>query len=44
MMEYALNGITNQLFAAQYQLYLPNREELQARLDLLLNEMEEKNE
>ena len=26
-----------------YQLYLPNREELQSRLDLLLNEMEEKN-
>ena len=44
MMEYALNGITNQLFAAQYQLYLPNREELQARLDVLLNEMDAQNE
>ena len=44
MMEYALNGITNQLFAAQYQLYLPNREELQARLDLLLNEMDAQDE
>lgn len=37
LMEYALQGITNQLFAARYQLYLPKREELQAQLDLLLN-------
>lgn len=36
MMEYAMQGITNQLFAARYQLYLPNREELQAQLDRLL--------
>lgn len=32
LMEYALQGIDNQLFAARYQLYLPNREELQAQL------------
>lgn len=37
LMEYALQGIDNQLFAARYQLYLPNREELQAQLDLLLD-------
>lgn len=36
MMEYALQGITNQLFAARYQLYLPKREELQAQLDRIL--------
>ena len=36
LMEYALKGITNQLFAARDQLYLPNREELQAQLDKLL--------
>lgn len=36
LMEYALQGITNQLFAARYQLYLPKREELQAQLDKLL--------
>ena len=36
LMEYALQGIDNQLFAARYQLYLPNREELQAQLDKLL--------
>lgn len=37
LMEYALQGIDNQLFAARYQLYLPNREELQAQLNLLLD-------
>ena len=38
LMEYALQGIDNQLFAARYQLYLPNREELQAQLDRLLGQ------
>ena len=38
LMEYALQGIDNQLFAARYQLYLPNREELQAQLDMLLGQ------
>ncbi len=38
LMEYALQGITNQLFIAKYQLYLPKREELQKQLDLILNE------
>ena len=37
LMEYALQGITNQLFTARYQLYLPKREELQAQLDKLLD-------
>jgi hypothetical protein len=37
LMEYAMQGITNQLFAAKYQLYLPKREELQAQLDALLS-------
>lgn len=36
LMEYAMQGITNQLFTARYQLYLPKREELQAELDKLL--------
>ncbi len=36
LMEYALQGIDNQLFAARYQLYLPNREELQNQLNQLL--------
>ena len=43
-MEYALGGMENQLFAAQYQLYLPNREELQAKLDLLLNKKDKEEE
>jgi hypothetical protein len=38
LMEYATQGITNQLFTARYQLYLPKKEELQAQLDLLLSE------
>lgn len=42
LMEYALQGIDNQLFSARYQLYLPNREELQAQLDLLLDNTKEK--
>lgn len=37
LMEYAMQGITNQLFAARYQLYLPKREELQAQLDRVLD-------
>lgn len=36
LMEYALQGITNQLFVARYQLYLPSREELQRQLDKIL--------
>lgn len=42
LMEYALQGIDNQLFAARYQLYLPNRDELQAQLDLLLDNKDKK--
>ncbi|MBQ8713543.1 MAG: DUF1016 family protein [Prevotella sp.] len=38
LMEYALQGIDNQLFAARYQLYLPNREELQIQLNRLLEQ------
>lgn len=41
LMEYALQGIDNQLFTARYQLYLPNREELQAQLDRVLDQTKE---
>lgn len=41
LMEYALQGIDNQLFTARYQLYLPNREELQAQLNRLLDNTKE---
>ncbi|MDO4827493.1 MAG: PDDEXK nuclease domain-containing protein [Bacteroidia bacterium] len=41
LMEYAMQGITNQLFAARYQLYLPKREELQLQLDIILEQMQD---
>ena len=41
LMEYALEGISNQLFAARYQLYLPKKEELQAQLNNIIDGMEE---
>lgn len=42
LMEYALQGIDNQLFAARYQLYLPNRDELQKQLNILLDSQKDK--
>ena len=36
LMEYALAGIDNNLFAARYQLYLPNKDELQEQLNHML--------
>lgn len=42
MMEYALQGITNKLFAARYQLYLPKREELEHELHKVLEQRDEK--
>lgn len=36
VVEYALQGITNQLFVSRYQLYLPDREQLQRELQRLL--------
>ena len=38
LMEYALAGIDNNLFAARYQLYLPNKAELQAQLNQLMED------
>lgn len=38
LVEYAMENITNQLFVSKYQLYLPNRKELQKELETLLNE------
>lgn len=39
--EYSLEGISNQLFAARYQLYLPKKEELQAQLNNIIDDMKE---
>ncbi len=38
LVEYATAGITNQLFVSKYQLYLPNKEQLQKEVELLLND------
>jgi hypothetical protein len=35
-MEYAMGGISNQMFVSKYQLYLPKPEELAAELEKLL--------
>jgi len=40
LMQYAMEGIPNQLFVSRYQLYLPNREQMQQQLDLLLNKID----
>ena len=37
VMHYALQNITNQLFVSRYQLYLPNREQLEEELRRFLN-------
>ena len=37
-MEYAMGGISNQLFVSRYQLYLPDREILERELRRLLNQ------
>ena len=34
--QYALGGLSNKLFVSKYQLYLPNKEELQKKLQNLL--------
>ena len=38
LMEYATQGLENNLFVSKYQLYLPNREQLQKELENLLEE------
>lgn len=38
LMEYATQGMENNLFVSKYQLYLPNREQLQKELENLLEE------
>lgn len=37
LVEYATANITNQLFVSKYQLYLPDKQQLQAELERLLN-------
>ncbi len=42
LMEYATQGLENTLFVSKYQLYLPNREQLQNELEILLEKEENK--
>jgi predicted nuclease of restriction endonuclease-like (RecB) superfamily len=43
LVQYAMHNISSQLFISKYQLYLPNREELQALIEKqLLNDKEDK--
>ena len=37
VMHYALQNISNQVFVSRYQLYLPNREQLEAELQRFMN-------
>ena len=38
LVEYATQGLENNLFVSKYQMYLPNREQLQKELEHLLEE------
>ena len=40
VMQYALQNITNQLFVSRYQLYLPDREQLEAEFRRFMNDGE----
>lgn len=42
--EYALGGLTNQIFASKYVYYLPNKEELIGQVQKALSEYEDENE
>ena len=39
--EYALGGLTNQIFASQYVLYMPEREQLVTQVETVLNRRKE---
>jgi hypothetical protein len=38
LVEYAMGGISNKIFVSQYQLYLPEKEVLQKKVNALLHE------
>ena len=37
LIEYAMQGISNQLFVSRYQLYLPDKQQLQDELQKIIN-------
>jgi hypothetical protein len=40
MVEYAMDNINNQLFVSKYQLFLPNKKDLEKELQKLLEDNE----
>jgi len=38
LIQYAMHGITSQLFVSKYQLYLPNEEELRREIEEIYTE------
>ena len=42
--EYALGGLSNNIFASRYVLYMPNKEQLIAQVEAVLKKWQEKNE
>ena len=42
--EYALGGVTNQIFASRYVYYLPNREDLIRQVEKAIKEMKDEEE
>ncbi len=41
LVQYAMHNLTSQLFVSKYQLYLPNREKLQAVIEKQLSKPNE---
>lgn len=41
--EYALGGLSNQIFASKYTLYIPNREELEKQVEKVLEDYHDRN-
>jgi len=37
LIEYAMQGISNQLFVSRYQLYLPDKQQLQDELQKIID-------
>ena len=44
VMQYALQNITNQVFVSRYQLYFPNREQLEAEFRRFMGSDEEQDD
>ena len=38
MVEYAMGGISNKIFISKYQLYLPDKKQLQQKIKSIVNE------